>query len=155
MLRAIRAHQPKVLLIDINAWGAIAAAETTGLPRATWCPYFRPVPSRDAPPFGLGLPPAASSFGRLRDAALRPVLLRLYNTVLPELNAARRALGTPSLTTVVDAYLRAPLLLSLTAEPFEYPRTDWPASVVLVGPSLCPLPRCPMDWATLNAPCCW
>lgn len=146
LLRAVAEHHPDALLIDINAWGAIAAAETTGLPWANWCPYFLPVPSRDAPPFGLGLPPAPGPLGRLRDAALHPLLLRLYNTVLPDLNAARKALGAPALGSVVDAYLRAPLLLSLTAEPFEYPRSDWPASVRLVGPGLWTPPAPPPDW---------
>src|SRR3712207_5894313 len=55
---AIEEEHPDVLLIDINTWGAMAAAESAGMPWATWCPYFLPVPSRDAPPFGLGLPRA-------------------------------------------------------------------------------------------------
>jgi hypothetical protein len=33
-----------------------------------------------------------------------------------------------------DLFLAAPLLLYLTAEPFEYPRSDWPEAVRLVGP---------------------
>src|SRR5215217_4342402 len=32
--------------------------------------------------------------------------------------------------------LRAPLMLYMTAEPFEYPRSDWPGSVRLVGPGI-------------------
>ncbi len=56
--QAIEEERPDALLVDINTWGATAAAETSGIPWATWCPYFLPVPSRDAPPFGLGLPPA-------------------------------------------------------------------------------------------------
>jgi MGT family glycosyltransferase len=31
-------------------------------------------------------------------------------------------------------FRRPPLLLYLTAEPFEYPRSDWPKNVVMVGP---------------------
>jgi MGT family glycosyltransferase len=30
--------------------------------------------------------------------------------------------------------VRAPLMLYMTAEPFEYPRSDWPESVRMVGP---------------------
>ena len=59
--RAIDEGHPDMLLVDINTWGAMAVAETTGIPWATWCPYFLPVPSRDAPPFGLGVPPARSA----------------------------------------------------------------------------------------------
>ena len=56
--RAIEEESPDVLLVDINTSGAMAVAEASGVPWATWCPYFLPIPSRDAPPFGLGLPPA-------------------------------------------------------------------------------------------------
>jgi hypothetical protein len=59
--RAIEEERPEALLIDINTWGAMAAAESSGMPWATWCAYFLPTPSRDAPPFGLGLPPARAA----------------------------------------------------------------------------------------------
>jgi MGT family glycosyltransferase len=32
--------------------------------------------------------------------------------------------------------VRAPLMLYMTAEPFEYPRSDWPPSVRMVGPGI-------------------
>jgi MGT family glycosyltransferase len=136
LLGAIHKHQPDGLLVDINAWGAISAAETAGLPWATWCPYFLPVPSRDAPPFGLGLPPAQGPLGRVRDHLLRFIIMREYNRALPALNAARSSLGAPVLKAAIEIYLRAPLLLYLTAEPFEYPRSDWHSSVRMVGPGL-------------------
>jgi MGT family glycosyltransferase len=134
--RAIEAERPSALLVDINTWGAMAAAETTGLPWATWCPYFLPVPSRDAPPFGLGLRPSRGALGRLRDRLLSPVLLGIYNRQAPELDAARAELGVPPVGRIERAMLRAPLMLYMTAEPFEYPRTDWPPSVRMVGPGV-------------------
>ena len=48
--RAIEEERPDALLVDINAWGAMAAAESSGMPWASWCAYFLPTPSRDAPP---------------------------------------------------------------------------------------------------------
>ena len=42
---AIEEESPDALLVDINTWGAMAVAETTGMPWATWCPYLLPVPS--------------------------------------------------------------------------------------------------------------
>lgn len=36
LLRAIEEERPDALLVDINTWGAMAVAETTGLPWATW-----------------------------------------------------------------------------------------------------------------------
>ncbi len=136
LLRAIEEEMPDALLVDINTWGAMAAAETTGLPWATWCPYFLPFPSRDTPPFGLGLPPARGPFGRLRDGLLRPALFAVYNRLAPELDAVRVELGAPPLREVSGAMVRAPLMLYMTAEPFEYPRSDWPESVHMVGPGI-------------------
>ena len=91
--RAIEEERPDALLVDINTWGAMAVAETAGLPWAAWCPYFLPVPSRDAPPFGLGLPPARGALGRLRDRLLSPVLFGINNRLAPDLDAVRVELG--------------------------------------------------------------
>src|SRR5215207_2648098 len=41
--RAIEEESPEALLIDINTWGAMAAAESSGTPWATWCAYFLPI----------------------------------------------------------------------------------------------------------------
>lgn len=132
---AIDADDPDVVLVDINAWGAVAAAEAWGGPWATWCPFPLPIPSRDAPPFGPGLPPARGRLGRVRDGLLRPVVFGgLEKAMIPPVNALREGLGLPPVTGVGDVYTAAPLCLYLTAEPFEYPRSDWPASVRMVGP---------------------
>ena len=146
LLRAVEEERPNALLVDINTWGAMAAAENAGLPWATWCPYFLPIPSRDAPPFGLGLPPARGPLGRMRDRLLRPLLFGMYNRLLPELNAVRLRLGAPPLPDIPSAMVRAPLMLYLTAEPFEYPRSDWPESVRMVGPGIWDPPAEPPAW---------
>lgn len=144
--RAIEEERPDMLLVDINTWGAMAAAETAGLAWATWCPYFLPVPSRDAPPFGLGLPPARGPLGHLRDRLLSPVLFGIYNRLAPELDAMRAELGAPPVRRIERAMIRAPLMLYMTAEPFEYPRSDWPPSVRMVGPGIWDPPAKPPAW---------
>ena len=55
---------------------------------------------------------------------------------LDEHNAMRASVGAPALADVTDLYGRAPVFLYYTAEPFEYPRSDWPANYCLVGPGL-------------------
>ena len=45
MRAAIDRAAPDALLVDVNAWGAQAAAEASGLPWATWCPFPLPVSS--------------------------------------------------------------------------------------------------------------
>ena len=144
--RAIEEESPDALLVDLNTWGAGAVAETTGIPWATWCAYFLPTPSRDAPPFGLGLPPARGLLGRLRDRLLSPVLFGIYNRRAPELDAVRAELGAPPVGRIERAMLRAPLMLYMTSEPFEYPRSDWPPSVRMVGPGIWDPPVKAPEW---------
>ncbi len=145
--RAIAEEEPDVLLVDCNAWGAVAAAEAWGGPWAQWFPYPMPLSSRDAPPFGPGFPPAGGPLGRARDALLRPLIMRSYErAVLPSLNAVRAAAGVPRFETADDLFTSPPLLLYMTAEPFEYPRSDWPENIHMVGPCTWDPPAEPPAW---------
>ncbi len=132
----VDAYRPDILLVDTNAWGAQAVADARGLPWATWHPYPLVFPSRDAPPFGPGFAPARGAFGRLRDHLVRPLTLRPIEAFLPRVRALRERAGAPAVTSVLAHLLRPPLIVTLTAEPFEYPRRDWPDNVRLVGPGL-------------------
>jgi MGT family glycosyltransferase len=132
---AIADHRPDAMLIDSMTWGATAVAEAWGGPWAQWFPFPLPLPSRDTPPFGPGFKPAAGLAGRLRDRLLGPILLRTYaGAALPPLNEARRAVGVRQVASAPEVFTVAPLLLYMTAEPFEYQRSDWPPSVRMVGP---------------------
>jgi MGT family glycosyltransferase len=144
--RALADERPDAVLVDINCWGARAATEAWGGPWATFCPYPLPLASRDAPPFGPGLPPARGPLGRLRDRALRPLVFGpLERAILPPLNELRARFGlAPDDATTM--FTRPPLLLYMTAEPFEYPRSDWPVNVRLVGPCAWDPPAEPPDW---------
>jgi MGT family glycosyltransferase len=133
--QAIEEERPDALLVDINSWGALAAAEAWGGPWAAFCPYPLALRSRDVPPFGPGLAPARGFLGRLRDRALRPIVLgTIEKAILPPLQRLRHQFGLASLQAVDEMFQRPPLILYMTAEPFEYPRSDWPANVVMVGP---------------------
>jgi UDP:flavonoid glycosyltransferase YjiC (YdhE family) len=131
---AIDRHDPDVLLVDFNCWGAATVAEASGRPWAMYAPYLLPLPSRHIPPFGLGLRPIGGPLGRARNTLIgsigRAVLDR---AVMPSLNALRAQHSLPALARFSDLLERPPLLLALTAEGFEYPRRDWPANVRLVG----------------------
>ena len=133
----ITAEHPDALFIDEGAWGAAAAAEQSGLPWAFSLVSPVPLTSRDAPPFGLGLRPRHDRIGRLRDRAARTLTLgALERIVAREVNGLRAELGLPAFTTLDASYLAANAVIAYTAEPFEYPRSDWPAKVRLVGPGL-------------------
>jgi MGT family glycosyltransferase len=145
--RAIGQARPDALLVDVNAWGAAAAAEAWAGPWAMFCPYPLPLRSADVPPFGPGLPPARGQLGRLRDQLLRPIVFgTLERAMVPPLNRVRGQLGLAPVGDADDIFGRSPLLLYLTAEPFEYPRRDWPGNVVLVGPCDWDPPADPPGW---------
>jgi len=128
-------ENPDALLIDINCWGALAAAEAWGGRWGTFCPYPLPLGSPDAPPFGPGLRPMRGPIGRMRDRLLRPLVTGvLERAMLPRMNMVRKELGLAPFASANDMFRRPELLVYMTAEPFEYPRRDWPASIVMVGP---------------------
>lgn len=133
--QAIDEVRPDALLVDVAAWGALSAAEAWGGPWAAYCAYPLPYPSRQAPPLGPGLPPARGRPGRWRDAVLRSSFHALFDRIaLPALGPVRASRGLPPLAHGLEMLAAPPLLLHLSAEPFEYPRSDWPPNVVLTGP---------------------
>ena len=133
--RAIADEAPDAVLVDINGWGALAAAEAWGGPWAALCPYPLPLRSADVPPFGPGLAPASGALGHLRNTLLRPVVLGAIERIMrPALNDVRAQLQLTPLDKADDLFRKPPLMIYLTAEPFEYPRRDWPGNVLMVGP---------------------
>ena len=145
--QAIEDEQPDVLFVDEGAWGAATAAERSGVPWAFSIVSPVPLPSREAPPFGLGLAPRRDLLGRLRDRlAKRLTLGTLERVIASHMNPLRAELGLPPVKTIEDVYLAASIVLTYTAEPFEYPRSDWPAKLRLVGPGLWEPPADPPAW---------
>ncbi|HEV7938080.1 MAG TPA: glycosyltransferase [Solirubrobacteraceae bacterium] len=133
--RALAKHDPDLLLIDINCWGAATVAEASGRPWAMYSPYLLPLPSKDAPAYGPGLRPMGGPLGAARDAIVNRVSERIsFQSTMPQINALRSEHGLAALARFDDLLAAPSLLLSLTAEGFEYPRSDWPANVKLVGP---------------------
>ncbi|MFZ1993670.1 MAG: nucleotide disphospho-sugar-binding domain-containing protein [Solirubrobacteraceae bacterium] len=144
---AIDAERPDLILVDAMSWGASAAAAAWEGPWAQWFPYPLPVPSPDVPPFGPGLRPASGSLGRLRDRTLRPLMLSsMEKAFLPSVNATRTSVAQAPFASITEMFTAAPLLLYMTGEPFEYPRSDWPASVRMVGPCCWDPPAEPPTW---------
>jgi MGT family glycosyltransferase len=144
---ALDEQRPDAILVDCMTWGATAVAEEWGGPWAQWYPFPLALTSRDVPPFGPGLKPAAGVAGRLRDRVLSPLLTgTLKRASLPAVNATRTTVGVRPFATTDEMFGVAPLLLYMTAEPFEYPRSDWPASVRMVGPCCWDPPADPPVW---------
>lgn len=134
--RSIETLAPDLLVVDANSWGAAAVAESRGQPWAMFLPYCLPVPSRDAPAFGPGFAPPKGWMGRLRDRLLWAVQGFAMRGALEQLNALRAEVGVAAVTSHSDLFRRPDLLLYRTAEPFDYPRSDWPENLRAIGPGL-------------------
>jgi MGT family glycosyltransferase len=139
--------RPDALVIDANTWGAAAAADAGALPWLSFCPYTPFLRSRCVPPFGPGLRPWPGLLGRVRDAALRPLVTgALENAMLGPLNVVRDAAGAKPVRSADELLRRAPLMLVATGEPFEYQHPDWGGSVELIGPCDFDPPTPAPDW---------
>jgi MGT family glycosyltransferase len=132
---AIEEVSPDVLLVDTNSWGAQAVAESSGLPWATFQPYFTALPGRGIPPFGPGFRRSSGLFARIRDAVFgKMIFSKMAAAGLSKLNDVRTALGVAPLASIPDLLGRPPLVLYLTSPAFEYPRDEWPENYRFVGP---------------------
>jgi MGT family glycosyltransferase len=132
---AIEQERPDALIVDTLSWGALGSAEAWDGPWASFSPLPLLAPSRDVPPQGPGLRPVRGPLGRARDRLLNLVFQTSFDLLVrPRLNAIRTALDQPRLRHAGELFLRPPLLLQMSTEAFEFPRSDWPRNVVLVGP---------------------
>jgi len=135
LLAAAAETRPDALIVDILAWGALSAAEASGLPWACSCPFPLPIPSSAGPPIGSGLRPARGPLGRLRDRCVQPLWDFGFDRFAgPTLATVREELGLRPFGSASELFTTPPLHLYMSAQPFEYPRPDWPDSVVMLGP---------------------
>jgi UDP:flavonoid glycosyltransferase YjiC (YdhE family) len=145
--QAVADVDPDLLIVDVNCIGATYVAESSGIPWAQYCPHPPPIRSADVPPHGLGWAPGRSALGRLRDRLARASFERITEpTGLRALNRQRAAMGLGPNRHWDDHYLRSGRFILFTAEPYEYPRSDWPATVRLVGPGEWEPPATPPAW---------
>ena len=140
--------KPDALLIDVNCWGALSAAEAGVIPWACFSPFTPPLKATGVPPFGMGLRPLPGALGRARDAAARVVLLGPVERVMrPPVNAVRAEVNLPPVASIDDFLRRAPLMLIASGKPFQYPQTDWGDAVQMIGPcAVDPGPQTEPDW---------
>lgn len=147
VLSAMSQTSADALLVDTNSWGAQAVAEASGLPWATFQPYFTPLPARGVPPFGPGFRRNTGLTGRLRDGVVgRFAFGKLTKLALPGINAPRVRLGLSPLTTMESFLTRPPRVIYFTSEELEYPRNAWPESFRFVGPATWGPESAEPDW---------
>jgi len=143
---AVAAVRPDVVIVDVNCWGAMSVADAGTVPWLVFSPFTPFLRSAGVPPFGPGYPPWGGVAGRLRDAGVRSIVRRVMdNPMLPRVNSLRARLGVPLVSSVDEFLRRAPLMLVATGKPFEYPHTNWGATVHMIG-------ACAFDPAPADVP---
>ncbi|BBY65214.1 glycosyltransferase [Mycolicibacterium helvum] len=131
---AVEQVQPDAVIVDANCWGAISAADVGGVPWSVFSPFTPYLHSRHAPPFGPGLRPLPGILGGIRDMTMRPIVGHLFDRpIRPRINEIRTRLHAPPVDSADGLMRRAPLLLAVGGEPFEYPHPDWPDTVHFIG----------------------
>jgi MGT family glycosyltransferase len=147
---AIDRVRPDAVIVDANCWGAMSVAEASGVPWLVFSPFTPYLRSAGVPPFGPGLRPLPGIIGAVRDASMRPFVRHFFDRpMLPRINVIRAELGLAAVNTVDEMMRRAPLLLAVGGEPFEYPHPGWVDTVYLIG--ACAFEPAPMeahDWVT-------
>jgi len=133
---ALRETQTDVVVADFMMVGGLVAAEAMAIKRVALVhqPEYLPGPGR--PPAGMGLLPATSAAGRLRDRLLTRLFHRMLDRYLPALNTVREAFALPRLGSLADVYHQANLRLIQTSKAFDAPLVPAPANVRYVGPVL-------------------
>jgi MGT family glycosyltransferase len=151
---AVSRVDPDGLLIDVLCWGALSAAEASGIPWATFSPFTPLLRADGMPPYGPGLRPLPNLFGRVRDAVARTMVSGPVNSGLPPINEIREELHLRRVGSMDEFWRRAPLMLVASGKPFEYPHADYGDAVQMIGP--CPLdpgPDTAPDWlASIDRP---
>ena len=145
--RLLSEDPPDAIVVDGLCWGAAAVAERSGLPWAWSASWPLAIESRDTPPAGLGLQPMAGPAGRLRDTAMRVVGDAFMRPHLAALNRLRHGLGVSPVADLTELWTdRAPRTLLYLSAALEYPRSDLPARVALVGAGVWSPEARPPDW---------
>jgi MGT family glycosyltransferase len=146
---AVARVRPDGVLVDVNCWGALSAAEAGDVPWTCFSPYTPPLRSPGVPPFGLGLRPLPGVRGRVRDAAVRTVVttMSIERVMLPPVNRIRANLNLRPVASIDEFLRRAPLMLVASGKPFQYLETDWGDAVHMIGPCVFdPAPDAVPDW---------
>jgi MGT family glycosyltransferase len=135
LVRAIEQVRPAALIVDVNCFGALSAADGRDVPWLCFSPYIPALKARRVPPFGPGLRPLPGLLGRIRDGAVRPMVTRaLDKAILPPVNKIREEIGVATMASADEFFRRAPVLLIATGKPFEYPDGEWGDDVHMIGP---------------------
>ncbi|MEO6526975.1 MAG: glycosyltransferase [Gemmatimonadaceae bacterium] len=134
--RVIARDRPSFVLLDPMLWGGMIACEASRTPWGTVA--HNPLCFRGLGPDARGpaLPPPTSWSAELRHRVVDAAMRLETRDHLAAVNLIRRTWRLAPLSQLSELLTRPPLILATTAEPFEYPRTDWPSTLRFVGPMI-------------------
>ena len=136
-LAAIDAFAPDLVVSQELLLGPMTAAEARGLPLALLAANIWSLPTlAGAPPFGAGMLPATSDEERTMHAMVGQMSRGFFQAGLPDLNAARAALGLAPLADLFDQLDTARAILLATSQAFDFAPDPLPAPFAYVGPYL-------------------
>jgi len=136
LLDELQRFPADVVVTNEMLLGVMAGAESAKIPCVILSPNIYLFPLPGVPPFGPGLQPARGPLGRMRDALLRNLSLRIFGKGTSAFNATRRALRLPPLDHPFQQVTRVTKHLVLTSPSFDFPATSLPAHVLYTGPEI-------------------
>jgi MGT family glycosyltransferase len=125
--------------VDFMLYGALAAAERSGLPTAALYHTIYAPPTIEVPPLGPGLGLPRTEEERLRHADGRQRSRENWALGLPALNATREGIGLPPLRSVFEQLDRLERVLVMTSAAFDFAAisgVQLPDNVRYVGPQV-------------------
>ena len=130
----VQAWRPDVIVADPTMFGAGFVHERLDIPLATISVLPCVLRSRDTAPFGLGLAPASSFPGRVRNALLNQAVEHLiFRGVQAHWQRIRAQVQLGRGDFLFDAPRTVSRFLLPTVPGFEYPRSDLPGNVEFIG----------------------
>ena len=114
--------------------GVMAGCESIAQNFAILSVNIRLAPLPGVPPMGPGLAPARNEEERALHAQIAAGVQALFDSGLPELNAARTSLGLTPLEHLMDQFDAAAVELMATSKAFDFPAERLPEQVRYVGP---------------------
>ena len=116
--------------------GAMAAAEAAKVPCVGLSANVYLFPRPGVPPFGPGLMPATSVFGRLRDWIVKTIAMREFGKGTAAFNETRRTIGLGPLAHPFDQVTRLARHLVLTSAAFDFQPAVPNDRIIYAGPEL-------------------
>jgi len=136
VLAAVDDERPDLVVTSVFAFGAMAAAQSRGIPFDVLVPNVYALPAPGRTPFGAGLKPARGPLGRVRDRAVTALSTRVFDRYTRDgLNALRADLGLAPLDRSWEQLGAARRQLVMTSPAFDLPG-PLPPNARYVGPVL-------------------